>query len=149
VDPNDIVIGGWDISNMNLADAMDRARVLDIDLQKQLRPLMQDMVPMPGIYDPDFIAANQEARANNLIKGSKKEQMERIIQDIRYCGTPRPVKGEIKLPLNVPGIMFPFFILILWIGVDDLSLLWLQKLQDPEQCGQNCGAVDCQHRAVQ
>ncbi|KAG0581375.1 hypothetical protein M758_4G270700 [Ceratodon purpureus] len=83
VDPNDLVIGGWDISNMNLADAMDRARVLDIDLQKQLRPLMQDMVPMPGIYDPDFIAANQESRANNLIKGTKKEQMERIIQDIR------------------------------------------------------------------
>lgn len=83
VDPNEIVIGGWDISNMNLADAMDRARVLDIDLQKQLRPCMQDMVPLPGIYDPDFIAANQEARANNLIKGSKKEQMERVIQDIR------------------------------------------------------------------
>jgi myo-inositol-1-phosphate synthase len=83
VDPNDIVIGGWDISDMNLADAMERARVLDIDLQKQLRPLMQDMVPLPGIYDPDFIAANQGSRANNMIKGSKKEQMERVIQDIR------------------------------------------------------------------
>ncbi|CAK9863921.1 unnamed protein product [Sphagnum jensenii] len=83
VDPNDIVISGWDISDMNLADAMERARVLDIDLQKQLRPLMQDMVPLPGIYDPDFIAANQGSRANNIIKGSKKEQMERVIQDIR------------------------------------------------------------------
>ncbi len=83
VDPNDVVIGGWDISDMNLADAMERARVLDIDLQKQLRPLMQDMVPLPGIYDPDFIAANQGSRANNIIKGSKKEQMERVIQDIR------------------------------------------------------------------
>ncbi|KAH8956167.1 hypothetical protein BDL97_07G025500 [Sphagnum fallax] len=83
VDPNDIVIGGWDISDMNLADAMERARVLDIDLQKQLRPLMQDMVPLPGIFDPDFIAANQGSRANNIIKGSKKEQMEKVIQDIR------------------------------------------------------------------
>ncbi|KAG0572525.1 hypothetical protein KC19_VG102400, partial [Ceratodon purpureus] len=83
VDPNDLVIGEWDISNMNLADAMDRARVLDIDLQKQLRPLMQDMVMLPGIYDPDFIVANQESRANNLIKGTKKEQMEKVIQDIR------------------------------------------------------------------
>jgi myo-inositol-1-phosphate synthase len=83
VDPSDIVLGGWDISNMNLADAMDRARVFDIDLQKQLRPYMQDIVPMPGIFDPDFIAANQGARANNIIKGSKKEQMEHIIQDIR------------------------------------------------------------------
>ena len=69
---------------MNLADAMARARVLDIDLQKQLRPLMEQMVPLPGIYDPDFIAANQGARANNLIKGSKREQMEHVIQDIRF-----------------------------------------------------------------
>ena len=81
--PEDIVFGGWDISSMNLADAMSRAKVLDINLQKQLRPLMKDMVPMPGIYDPDFIAANQEARADNLIKGTKKQQMEQVIQDIR------------------------------------------------------------------
>ncbi|KAL0378467.1 UNVERIFIED_CONTAM: Inositol-3-phosphate synthase [Sesamum radiatum] len=64
VNPDDIVFGGWDISNMNLADAMGRAKVLDIDLQKQLRPYMEHMVPLPGIYDPDFIAANQGARAN-------------------------------------------------------------------------------------
>ena len=69
---------------MNLADSMARARVLDIDLQKQLRPLMEQMVPLPGIYDPDFIAANQGARANNLIKRSKREQMEHVIQDIRF-----------------------------------------------------------------
>ena len=45
---------------------------------------MEQMVPLPGIYDPDFIAANQGARANNLIKGSKREQMEHVIQDIRF-----------------------------------------------------------------
>eukprot|EP00249_Psilotum_nudum_P013746 c24485_g1_i1 orf=215-1747(+) len=83
VDPNDIIFAGWDINNMNLADAMSRAKVLDIDLQKQLRPYMEDLYPLPGIYDPDFIAANQGSRANNTIKGSKKEQMEKIIQDIR------------------------------------------------------------------
>ena len=44
---------------MNLADAMERARVLDFELQKQLVPYMRDMVPLPGIYDPAFIAANQ------------------------------------------------------------------------------------------
>ena len=30
-------------------------------------------MPLPGIYDPTFIAANQEERANNIIKGSKAE----------------------------------------------------------------------------
>lgn len=84
VNPDDLVFGGWDISSMNLADAMTRAKVLDIDLQKQLRPYMESIVPLPGIYDPDFIAANQGSRANNVIKGTKKEQMEQIIKDIRY-----------------------------------------------------------------
>lgn len=77
------MLGGWDISNMNMADAMERAKVFDIDLQKQLRPFLENSVPLPGIYDPDFIAANQGARANNLIKGTKKQQMDRVVQDIR------------------------------------------------------------------
>lgn len=84
MNPDDIVFGGWDISNLNLADAMARAKVLDIDLQKQLIPYMESMVPLPGIFDPDFIAANQGSRANNVIKGTKKEQVEQVIKDIRY-----------------------------------------------------------------
>jgi myo-inositol-1-phosphate synthase len=54
---------------------MERAQVLDFELQKQLVPLMKDMVPLPGIYDPAFIAANQAERADNVIKGSKREQV--------------------------------------------------------------------------
>lgn len=68
---------------MNLADAMARAKVLDIDLQKQLRPYMESMVPLPGVFDPDFVAANQGTRANNAIKGTKKEQVQQIIKDLR------------------------------------------------------------------
>jgi myo-inositol-1-phosphate synthase len=37
VHPNDLVVGGWDINNMNMADAMERAEVLDYDLQRQVR----------------------------------------------------------------------------------------------------------------
>lgn len=68
---------------MSMSDAMARAKVLDINLQKQLRPYMQSMVPLPGIFNPDFVAANQGARANNLIQGTKKEQVEQIKKDIR------------------------------------------------------------------
>jgi myo-inositol-1-phosphate synthase len=32
VNPCDIVFGGWDISGMNLADAMNRAGVVEWDL---------------------------------------------------------------------------------------------------------------------
>lgn len=83
VDPNEIVWGGWDINGANLAEAMERAQVLEWDLQRQLIPYMKDMKPLPSIYLPDFIAANQKDRATNVITGTKLEMMEKIRQDIR------------------------------------------------------------------
>lgn len=72
VNPEDILFGGWDISSMNMADTMDRAKVLDIDLQKQLRGHMESMMPLPRIYNPDFIAVNQGSRANNIMARSSR-----------------------------------------------------------------------------
>uniref|UniRef100_UPI00398E440B inositol-3-phosphate synthase 1-B-like n=1 Tax=Pristiophorus japonicus TaxID=55135 RepID=UPI00398E440B len=83
VNPNDIVFDGWDISSMNLSDAMERAQVLDWQLQEQLKPYMKKFQPRPSVYIPEFIAANQEDRADNLIHGSKKEQIEQIKKDIQ------------------------------------------------------------------
>eukprot|EP00121_Abeoforma_whisleri_P011414 Awhi_evm1s10526 len=83
VHPNDMVLGGWDINNANLAEAMERACVLEPDLQRQLYPQMKEMTPLPSVYYPDYIAANQEERANNVIKGTKKEHLEQIRKDIR------------------------------------------------------------------
>ncbi|KAK1132149.1 Inositol-3-phosphate synthase 1-A [Melipona bicolor] len=82
VNPDDIEVDGWDISNMNLADAMQRAKVLDVNLQKQLIPHLMHMKPRKSIYYSDFIAANQEKRANNIISGTKFEQLEKIREDI-------------------------------------------------------------------
>lgn len=97
VHPNDMEIGGWDISGLNLADAMERAQVLDFELQKQLVPYMRDMVPLPGIYDPSFIAANQADRADNIIKGSKAEQVETVRAQIRAFKQERGVDKIIVL----------------------------------------------------
>lgn len=85
VHPNDIVIGGWDISAQNLGDAMRRAEVFDYELQNKLYPLMQDMKPLPGIYRPDFIAANQSQRADNVLPAeqSAQEHVETIRKNIR------------------------------------------------------------------
>jgi len=83
VEPNDIVFGGWDINGANLAEAMERAEVLDWDLQRQLIPYMKEIKPLPSIYIPDFIAANQKERANNIINGTKQEMVEKIRKDIR------------------------------------------------------------------
>jgi myo-inositol-1-phosphate synthase len=83
VNPNDFVIGGWDINNMNLGDALCRSEVLEPTLIEQVYPIMCQMVPLPSIYYPDFIAANQEDRANNVLTGTKWENMEKIRSDIR------------------------------------------------------------------
>ncbi|TVY57715.1 Inositol-3-phosphate synthase [Lachnellula cervina] len=85
VHPNDLAIGGWDISGMNLAAAMDRAAVLEPTLKAQIKKQMTEMVPLPSVYYPDFIAANQEDRADNCLSGSKAslEHVEQIRKDIR------------------------------------------------------------------
>ena len=84
VHPNDLVLGGWDISGLPMDQAMARAQVLDYDLQRQVAPLMKEMgAPLPSIYYPDFIAANQEDRADNVIQGENKwEHVQRIRKDI-------------------------------------------------------------------
>ncbi|XP_038129668.1 inositol-3-phosphate synthase 1-A-like [Cyprinodon tularosa] len=83
VHPNDIVFDGWDISSLDLGRAMERAQVLDWSLQEQLRPYMSCLKPRPSIYIPEFIAANQESRADNVLTGTMAEQMEQIRADIR------------------------------------------------------------------
>ncbi|KAG6891010.1 hypothetical protein C0992_010983 [Termitomyces sp. T32_za158] len=85
VHPNDLVLGGWDISGLPLDKAMERAKVLDYDLQRQVAPHMAELgKPLPSIYYPDFIAANQEERADNRIPGEDKQaHLEHIRADIR------------------------------------------------------------------
>jgi myo-inositol-1-phosphate synthase len=85
VHPNDLVVGGWDISGMNLSEAMDRAKVLSPSLKQLVRKEMATMKPLPSIYYPDFIAANQEERADNILEGSKAStaHVEQIRKDIR------------------------------------------------------------------
>lgn len=83
--PNDLVLGGWDISGVPMDQAMFRAKVLDWDLQRQVAPMMALMgKPLPSIYYPSFIAANQSARADNLIPGNDKQvHLSQIRADIR------------------------------------------------------------------
>ncbi|XP_058831440.1 inositol-3-phosphate synthase [Topomyia yanbarensis] len=81
--PDDIVVDGWDISAMNIGDAMSRAKVLDIPLQDQVYKKLSQLKPRPSIYDPDFIAANQADRADNTIPGTRYDQYQQIVKDIR------------------------------------------------------------------
>uniref|UniRef100_A0A2I3TQ03 inositol-3-phosphate synthase n=1 Tax=Pan troglodytes TaxID=9598 RepID=A0A2I3TQ03_PANTR len=97
VAPNDLVFDGWDISSLNLAEAMRRAKVLDWGLQEQLWPHMEALRPRPSVYIPEFIAANQSARADNLIPGSRAQQLEQIRRDSETSGLARGLDKVIVL----------------------------------------------------
>jgi len=97
VEPNDIVLGGWDISSLDLSQSMKRAKVLDIDLQRQLHDQMEQMKPLPSIYQPNFIAANQIDRADNIITGTKQQQLDVIRGHIRDFKTSNAVDKVIVL----------------------------------------------------
>jgi len=62
---------------------MTRAEVFHVDLQRKLYSHMKDMVPLPSVYVPDFIAANQAERANNVLTGTKTEQVAELRRNIR------------------------------------------------------------------
>lgn len=56
--------------------------MLEPALLQQLKSQLVKFRPRPSVYDPDFIAANQSERANNVIGGSKLEQVQAICRDI-------------------------------------------------------------------
>lgn len=71
--PVNFEIGGWDISNVNLFEAMKRSRVLEPTLVEKLRPAMEQIKPLPAALNPEFIAANQSDRADNILTGTNRE----------------------------------------------------------------------------
>ncbi|KAK0393511.1 hypothetical protein QR680_000245 [Steinernema hermaphroditum] len=84
VDPNNLIIDGWDINKANLYEAMLRAKVFEPELIDKLRPHVEHIIPRPSIYYPDFIASNQGDRVDNVIaKASKAEHLQHIRRDIR------------------------------------------------------------------
>jgi len=67
---------------------MKRAQVLDVGIQHQLAPHMKALKPRPSVYYPDFIAANQSDRADNVISGNSKwEHLDHLRADIREFKT--------------------------------------------------------------
>ena len=97
LEPNDIEIGGWDISAMNMGDSMRRAQVIDYDLQRQVYQVMKEMVPMPSIFRPEWIAASQTNRADNILAGSKLEMMNTVRRNIQEFKNSRNLEKVIVI----------------------------------------------------
>ncbi|MPC87374.1 Inositol-3-phosphate synthase 1-B [Portunus trituberculatus] len=76
---------------------MKRAKVLDYNLQVQLEPYMREIKPRPSIYFPEFIAANQADRADNVLQGTKQELVDKIRADIQDFKTTSGVDKVVVL----------------------------------------------------
>lgn len=83
VDPNDLVIGGWDISKANMYEATKRAKVMEPAMYHQIKDELEKMVPLPAIFDPSFVAPNQKSRADNVIPGTKQEQLDTVRKQMK------------------------------------------------------------------
>lgn len=44
---------------------------------------MAELAPLPSIYYPEFIAANQSDRANNVLQGTKQDNLDTIRKNIQ------------------------------------------------------------------
>lgn len=81
--PDDIEVSGWDISARPLSAAMRNAKVLPLELQRQLEKDMDKIEIRPGFYDHDFIATNQKVRADYTIRGDRQAALDQIRADIQ------------------------------------------------------------------
>ena len=68
--PVDFDVSGWDISSANLYEATKRAHVLEPTLIEQLKGDLENIKPMKAVLNPDFIAANQADRCDNVRLGT-------------------------------------------------------------------------------
>ena len=52
---DDLVFTGWDIFGGNLYDAAKHAQVLDRDQLEEIRPFLETIEPMPGVFDQHYV----------------------------------------------------------------------------------------------
>jgi myo-inositol-1-phosphate synthase len=83
VNPNDLVIGGWDINGMDMYNATLRAKVLEPALIHQVKEDLINMKPLPGVFNLEYVASNQKDRADNTKKGTNKEVIAQLQEDIK------------------------------------------------------------------
>eukprot|EP01055_Gregarina_sp_Pseudo9_P003514 Gregarina_sp_Pseudo_9__3513@NODE_367_length_3026_cov_49_364915_g346_i0_p1_GENE_NODE_367_length_3026_cov_49_364915_g346_i0NODE_367_length_3026_cov_49_364915_g346_i0_p1_ORF_typecomplete_len515_score107_35NAD_binding_5/PF07994_12/6_9e154Inos1P_synth/PF01658_17/9_8e50_NODE_367_length_3026_cov_49_364915_g346_i013952939 len=80
--PNDLVVGGWDISKTVMSEAVRRAQVMPLDIQRQVAETLDRIPVWPGVHRPGFIATNQQVRADNVIAGTQATQLQQLRADI-------------------------------------------------------------------
>ena len=76
-----LVFGGWDIFEDNVYQAATHARVLDQPLIDAIRPELEQIKPMPAVFDSSYV---RNINGPNVKTGSSKMDLaEQLMADIR------------------------------------------------------------------
>lgn len=77
----DLVFGGWDIFEDNCYEAASKAGVLEKNLLDQLRPELEEIVPMPAVFDRRYV---KKLDGTYVKRGQTKYDLgEQLREDIR------------------------------------------------------------------
>jgi myo-inositol-1-phosphate synthase len=77
---DDLVFGGWDIFRDNAYEAARHAEVLDKELLEALKPELEKIEPMAGVFDPAFV---RKLSGDFVKKGKNKRDLaDQVIEDI-------------------------------------------------------------------
>jgi myo-inositol-1-phosphate synthase len=78
---SDLVFGAWDIFKDNCYEASVHCGVLEKSLLEQLRPELEKIVPMPGVFDQHYV---KRLNGTHIKTGNNKMELaEQLIQDIK------------------------------------------------------------------
>ncbi len=75
---NDIVFGGWDLFPDNAYEAASHAKVLEKDLLEQLKEPLSKIVPMPAVFDRDFV---KRLDGPNVKKAATKWDLAQMLRE--------------------------------------------------------------------
>ncbi len=77
---NDLVFGGWDIFKENCYQAAKRVRVLDENLLEKLKPELEKIKAMKGVFNRNYV---RNLNGNYIKWGNRMKMAERLREDIR------------------------------------------------------------------
>ncbi|RMF29473.1 MAG: inositol-3-phosphate synthase [Bacteroidetes bacterium] len=78
---DDLVFGGWDIFEDNMYESAVKAEVLERSLLEQIRPELEQIRPMPAVFDKQYV---KRLDGTHVKKGANKMELaEMLMEDIR------------------------------------------------------------------
>ena len=75
---DDLVFGGWDVFSDNVYDAATHAGVLDQGLLDKLKPQLSAIVPMPAVFDKNYV---KRLEGSHVKESSSKSELAQTVRD--------------------------------------------------------------------